>query len=339
MKEKQSNSNIYIKHCEQLPEWCFNYVYIGLSEKSSSTRIEYVRDILYFFKVIIQIIPEFKDKQIQNITLDDIKKITASDINLFLLYMKDNNISETTRARRKSSISMLFSYLINTERKLKYNPVDGALKVKIPEKDFVIYLTLEEQEKLLNGIISGKGLTDRELKLHHRYINRDIAIIFLFLDTGIRISELHGINIHDIDFSECSIIIRRKGNKFVKIWFSDESKYYLQTYLEERKNLNQIIHGEDPVFVTLKEERLSIRAIQILLNKYMRANLPAKANIISVHKLRSSFAMTFYKMTNGDILALQQRLGHKSITTTNIYAKAAELEMKNNRNWRNNLDN
>jgi len=62
----------------------------------------------------------------------------------------------------------------------------------------------------------------------------------------------------------------------------------------------------------------------------MRANLPAKANIISVHKLRSSFAMTFYKMTNGDILALQQRLGHKSITTTNIYAKAAELEMKNN---------
>jgi len=97
-----------------------------------------------------------------------------------------------------------------------------------------------------------------------------------------------------------------------------------------------VFHGADPLFVTLKQERLSIRAIQAMLEKYMNACLPEKADMISVHKLRSSFAMTYYRASNGDILSLQQRLGHKSISTTNVYAKASQLEMQRNRNWRNN---
>lgn len=334
MKTKKLNSEIYNELCNRLPEFCNNYAYIGLSEKSASTRIAYVRDVLYFLEFAISMFPYFPDKKTTELTIEDFKKIQPNDVNLYLSYMKDQDISEKTRARRKSSVSTLFTYLINTERKLDFNPVSGSVKIKLPQKDFVIYLTQEEQDRLLEGIRLGSGLTERELKLHARYVKRDIAIIFLFLDMGIRISELHGMDIKDVDLSDCSVIIQRKGGKLARLWFSDESKEYLEDYIKERTNRGDYMHGDDALFVTLDQKRLSIRAIQAMLEKYLKACLPEKADMISVHKLRSSFAMTYYKATQGDILSLQQRLGHTSISTTNVYAKAAELEMKQNRNWR-----
>jgi len=335
MKEKKLNTELYNELCGRLPECCQNYAYIGLSERSTSTRLGYVRDILYFLEFAIDKFPYFPEKKVSELVISDLEQIKPNDINIYLSYLKDMGIKEKTRARRKSSVATLFKYLVNVERKLDFNPVESSLSVKIPIKDFVTYLTEDEQNKLLSGIYTGTGLTDRELKFHARYTKRDIAIIFMFLDMGIRISELHGIDVKDIDLSDCSVIIQRKGGKITKLWFSDETRDYLSDYIEERKNRGDIFHGDDPLFVTMQQNRLSIRAIQMLVEKYVSASLPEKAEKISAHKLRSSFAMTFYRATGGDILALQQRLGHQSISTTNIYAKATELEMKQNRNWKN----
>lgn len=334
MKEKKLNVDIYNDLCDQLPDFLSNYCYVGLSELGISTRISYIRDIIYFFRFSIETFPYFPEKKMKEITVSDIGKITANNINTYLMYMKEKyGLSEKTRARRKSAILSMYKYLINTEKKLEYNPVSGANRVKISQKDFVIYLTEDEQNILLNGIYAGTGLSDREMKLHKYYQKRDIAIIFLFLDMGLRISELNGIDISDVDLEDCSVIVNRKGNKYQKLWFSDRSKEYIKDYLEERKNRHDIMTNSSPLFVTIKGARLSIRAIQEMLNKYMNACLPDKAGIISVHKLRSSFAMQYYRKTDGDILSLQRKLGHASISTTNIYAKASDNEMRNNRNW------
>ena len=145
-----------------------------------------------------------------------------------------------------------------------------------------------------------------------------------------RVSELQGINLHDIDFDNCSIIITRKGGNISTIYFSDEAKEPLYEYYMYRKNIEGV-SGADALFTSAQGVRLSVRAIEKLVKKYATATLPGKGNHISPHKMRSSFAMTFYEETK-DILALQRKLGHKSIAVTNIYAKATDEKMKETRN-------
>ena len=159
--------------------------------------------------------------------------------------------------------------------------------------------------------------------------------IFLFLDTGLRVSELASINVKDLSLDDYSVVVQRKGrNKIQMIYYSDESAEYITDYLNERKARRLIYHGDDPLFISNRGTRISVREIQLMLKKYVAAALPEKAQSISPHKLRSSFAMEFYRSTDKDILTLQKRMGHKSIMTTNIYAKAAEAEDKDMRNWR-----
>lgn len=335
MKEKQGDAQKFLSLTNELPECCQGYLMNGLSENTMTTKISYAWDILRFFRFSIDYYPYYPEKTVKEIDYDDLEKITAEDINVYLYCMKDAGLSEKTRARRKSSISSLFNYMINAQRKLNYNPVSGSVKIKLPEKDFVEYLTMEEQGKLLNTVRSGIGLSKWQLRYHKKYAKRDMAIIFLFLDTGLRVSELSSVNVKDFSLDDYTVVVSRKGrNKIQKIYYSDESAEYLSDYLNERKCRGDIFHGDEPFFVTLEGKRLSVREIQNMVKKYVAAALPDKMQSISCHKLRSSFAMEFYRNSNKDILTLQKRMGHKSILATNIYAKALESEEKETRNWR-----
>lgn len=340
MREKTTETLRFRTIADELPEFCENFLRNGMSENTITTRIAYARDIKAFLQFAILNFPYFCEKELKDLEISDLGKITSDDINTYLSILKDKDVKENARARKKSAISGLYKYIVNTQHKLEYNPVAGASKVKLPEKDFVIYLNRDEQEILLNTVVYGTGLTKHQQAFHDRYRKRDLAIIFLFLDTGLRVSELSSINIQDVDFKDCSVIVQRKGrNRMQMIYFSDESHEYLSDYLVERKNLSLATKPADPLFVTLKGERLSVREIQEMVKKYVTAALPEKASQISPHKLRSSFAMEFYmnapvEVGGKDILTLQRRMGHKSIVATNIYAKAADAEVKNSRNWR-----
>lgn len=334
---------------EQLPEFTHNFFYQGTSNLSILSKISYARDLIYFFEYAINNYAYFPEKELKGITLDDIKQIKPADINQFLTFMTvDQELSVRTISRRKSSISVLYNHLINSEQKLDFNPVIGSTKIEVVPNEYVIYLKLHEQEQLLNCIQYGEGLTDRQLKYHEKYKKRDLAIVFLFLDTGLRISELQALNIKDVvmyedvmhpENNECFVVTLRKGrkaqNNASKVYFSDESKEFIKDYLQSRE-----IHGEkfddnSPLFTTLEGDRLSIRQIQEMLKKYVKASLGRSD--ISVHKLRSSFAMEFYKHEH-NILVLQQRMGHRSMAATNIYARASDKEdaVKASRNWREN---
>ena len=336
MKDKLGDSQKYIALMNQLPDCVHSYLMTGLSENTLTTKVAYARDIKYFLEFAVNFYPYFTEKTIKDITMDDLEQITAEDINLYLFTMKDQGLGEKTRARKKSAISAMFNYMINAQRKLTYNPVSGSTKIRLPEKDFVIYLTREEQERLLNTIRNGSGLSKGQLAYHKNYKVRDLAIIFLFLDTGLRVSELNSINVKDLSLDDFTVVVQRKGrNKIQMIYYSDESAEYINDYLQERKGRGDAFHGDDPLFVTLEGNRLSVREIQNMVKKYVAAALPDKMHSISPHKLRSSFAMEFYRASDKDILTLQKRMGHKSILTTNIYAKAADAEIKESRNWRN----
>ena len=187
---------------------------------------------------------------------------------------------------------------------------------------------MDEQLSLLHNVETGDGLTENQIKRHDRYKSRDYAIILLFLDTGMRISELQRINICDIDLDKSSVIITRKGGNEQTIYFSDETRDVLREFIDQKFVKYPELSINEPLFTTTKGNRLTVRAIEKIVNKYTETIAPGRG--ISPHKLRSSFAMEFYR-SEKDILMLQRKLGHKNLQTTNIYAKATDEDMANTR--------
>ncbi len=321
----------------KLPEPCHNFLRSGFANKSSLTKLNYARDIQYFFEYAVYHFAYFSSDDIKDITIEDIKKITPLDINRYLSHLSDLKRSDKTISRRKSSISALFKYLAFTEQVIPSNPVQGASTISVEKSSRVIYLNRKEQKILLNTIIYGTGLSEDKLKRHKEHCKRDLAIVYLFLDTGLRISELQGLDIRDIDLKKCELYTIRKGKKKTKdiIYFSDEAAGYIEDYLNERRALRPFDYS-DPLFLSNRNNRISIRTIEVMLDKYVDAAFGKGQKKFSPHKLRSSFAMEFYRAQGGDILMLQSRMGHQSIVSTNVYAKAFENEaIEATRNWRN----
>ena len=200
-----------------------------------------------------------------------------------------------------------------------------------------IYLTDDEQALLLNTVQYGTNLPDKTLKRHNRYAERDSAMFVVLLDTGLRVSELLGTDIRDFNLDNCSVVVVRKGGDVQNVYYSDECCGYLREYFSTQTALFSLTDGDFPAFTTTTGNRLGVRAVETLVKKYVGACLPDKKAIISVHKLRSSFAMSFYKASDNDILLLQKRLNHASLTTTQKYATAATEREISMRNWRQTL--
>ena len=289
-----------------MPDFITDYIYnFGQTEKVA-TKFEYCRDIRDFLRFMVNFMPEHSEKSISEISVNDLANVTPLDINRYLTLLQGNGkdgLKLATVKRRRATLSSMYSFYLNTG-KMDKNPVLATKTIRLPEKS-LIYLTNDEQRLLLNTVRSGMNLSNKASKYHNRYAERDSALFLLILDTGLRVSEALSTDIIDYDLESCSVVTVRKGGD-VK-------------YASNDKKI--------PAFTTLQGERLGVRAVEKLVKKYVEACLPEKAKIISPHKLRSSFAMSFYAASNNNILLLQKKLNHKSISTTNIYAKASEAEM------------
>lgn len=330
MKENANISKNIIIMSELLPDCCQSFLMETGTEMASTTRLAYARELNWFFDHLIEYNSYFCDKNKKELTINDIKKISSQDISRYLTVCKDAGLMERTLARKRASLSRFFTFLTNN-RQIDFNPVNAAVKVKIHQSDEVTYLDINEQIDFINAIESGNKLTDGQQKYHDKYKLRDSALIILLLDTGMRVSELNGINIHDFDFDNCSVIVSRKGGNLQTIYFSDDTREILQEYLASQRTKFPELTGDSPFFTTITGKRLSVRSIEVLVKKYAISAVPGKGSKISPHKMRSSFAMEFYGATK-DILALQRKLGHKNITATNIYAKATDKKMQETRN-------
>lgn len=328
MIAKETKSQKLIRYTEMLPEFCEAFLLETGTEKALSTRLSYAQELNCFFDFLINFCPEFCESNKNDFSIKELEQVTSQQISKYISLYQDSH-AERTVARKRAALSSFFSYMVNNNR-LKFNPVLAASRVKIHQTDEVLHLNIEEQVHFINAIESGEGLDVKKLTYHDRYKTRDVALIMLLLDTGIRVSELHGIDVEDIDFESASVLVTRKGGNHQTIYFSDETSGYLLNYLDERKadEAKSILTG--PFFVTKQGARLSIRAIQVLVKKYSTASLPGKGSLMTPHKMRSSFAMEYYDSTK-DILALQRKLGHKNLQTTNIYAKATEKKMAETR--------
>lgn len=298
---------------------------ITILNKSPNTVKEYNYDLATFLKFIkirfnITNEEDFSEIAINDISLDTIKKIKLDDIHAFLSYLTNTYHSKAaTRARKASSIRVFFNYLSQKANLIEFNPAQNLETPKL-DKRLPKYLSLDDSKKLLNAAAN----TD------NRNSKRDYAIITLFLNCGMRLSELVGINIKDINFSDCKMNVIGKGNKERTIYLNKACMKAIKDYLEVRPKegiKTDKSNSKNALFLSERKERISKRTVQYIVDKELSA-AGLDSSKYSVHKLRHTAATLMYQYGNVDIRALQEVLGHESISTTELYTHVANVQAR-----------
>lgn len=319
-----------------LPPFASDYFRSIEYSKLPRTQLAYAMDIQNFFEFMVKNNPQFKDKTIRDIKLEQLNNLTADDIVEYLRYVRvynDKNGREVTNSeqsakRKMSSLRNFFGYYYRFE-KIKVNPAIQVDMPKIHEKA-IIRMEVNEVAQFLDNVESGNRLSKNQLKRHEKLKNRDLALLTLMLGTGIRVSECVGLDINDVDFDNERIKVVRKGGYEDFVYFGDEVHEVLANYMEQRKNMVTADGHENALFISSKKTRLCVRSVELLVKKYAQTVTTVKH--ITPHKLRSTFGTNLYQESK-DIYLVADVLGHKDVNTTRRHY--AEIVDDNKRRARN----
>lgn len=280
---------------------------IAIKGRADKTVSEYFLDLRTFYRFLViryKLSPDienFEEIDIFPVTLDDIKRVKIMDLHSFIAYTdRQRKNTNRTKARKMAAIRSYFKYLCSIVKLIPENP---ALDLETPKSNsrLPVALTLDESKNLLSSI---SGSNEK----------RDYAIIMLFLNCGLRLSELISINIDKIKGDTLTVI--GKGNKERTIYLNDVCVKAVEDYLEVRQDPK--LGHEKALFISNRKTRFSQKGIQHMLDKYLNeSGLSGKG--YSPHKLRHTAATLMYQYGHVDIRALQEILGHESISTTQIY--------------------
>ena len=243
-----------------------------------------------------------------------LKKITLSDLYDYTAYLYNNHsTNDNYIARKVSCIKSFFGYITLKDDFLENNPAEFLERPKIKQR-LPKYLSLEESISFLKSI-------------EGPYQKRDFAMFVIFLTCGLRVSELTGINIRDINFSQSSLRVVGKGNKERHVFLNDMCVNAIKEYMEVRPN--DKIMGEDrnALFISSKMTRITPRSVERICKKYFDA-AGVDSSIYTPHKLRHTAATIMYREGNVDIRTLQEILGHSNLSTTQLYTHIKDEDMK-----------
>lgn len=293
-----------------------NY-YSVIKNRSTLTVVEYATDLATFFR-FLKVIRGLADKEtpfeeihIKDLSLDVISSVSLNDAYMFLVYCKDNRgNNERTRARKATTLRNFYKYLTVQKRLIDDNPLQELDSPKI-KKTLPKYLTLDESLKLLNSV-DGK------------YKERDYCILTLFLNCGMRLSELVSLNLSDIR-SNNTIVVTGKGNKERTIYLNDACVDAINAYLPYRPVDG--IKDKNALFISRQKGRISNKTVQYIVKSTLeKAGLGNRD--LSTHKLRHTAATLMYQYGDVDVLAIKEILGHESLSTTQIYTHIMDEQLK-----------
>lgn len=255
---------------------------------------------------------------IKNFNIFIVLQVKEHHIIAFLVYLNFNkNNSPYTRQRKLSSIRTFYKWLLSNHPNIaKENPSKEIANirklVKLPK-----YLTLEQAKKI-QEIFTLENT---------KFPIRNNTIISLFLNTGIRASELININLKDVNWEDSSIKICGKGNKERMVYFSTSCKTQLLKYLHIRNRNKKIIDIDEPLFISYQNKRLGIDGVEYVCKKAYELMGLKEFNYVS-HTLRHTASSILYTYAKQDILLLKNFLGHSHITTTQIYTHIYNSKVK-----------
>ena len=305
---------------DNAPKIIYDYISYLSSNKGSSLRTldGYYRDLEIFFKFYLKSLkPELRSLDLKDIDISElneeiVKKITLEDGTSFLLFCQQNrNNNEATRARKATTLRMYFKYLTNRKFLFEKNPFE-ELELPKKKKSLPKHLSLDQSKRLLNAV-NGENK------------ERNYAIITLFLNCGMRLSELCSINQTDINFEDNSVIITGKGNKERIIYLNSACINAVKQYLKVRPN--DLAKGEKALFISKKGNRLSTRMTeQVVTDTLKKAGLSGQG--FSTHKLRHTAATLMYQHGGVDVRVLKEVLGHENLGTTQIYTHVSNEQVR-----------
>lgn len=299
-----------MNHVQDAPEPLASFlIYIdSIQGKSQKTADEYFYDLRTFYRYLkyhFGLAP--KDCAFDEISIDDVDIALLRRVDLNLIYEYINYLNRTrhnaasARARKIASLKAFFKYVCNKAKLLDENPTAELESVKI-KKQLPKHFTLEDSIALLNAV------SDRNAA-------RDYCILTLFLNCGLRLAELVSINITDINGDE--LVVIGKGGKERTIYLNEACKTALAVYMEVRRCQTPAASDKNALFLSERNQRISRRTVQYTVEKYVK-KLGLDPHKYTTHKLRHT-AATLMHQAGVDIRILQEILGHKQLSTTEIY--------------------
>ncbi len=288
--------------------------------KSSKSVDEYYLDLQTFFRYLLlirrKVDPKtnFDEIDISCVDAELISTVTISDLYAFIVFCKDergNNAA--TRARKTSTLRIFFKYLTSQIHLLETNPAEMLESPKV-KNALPKHLSLEDSLELLSSV-------DGPNK------ERDYCILTLFLNCGMRLSELCGLNLGDIR-PDGTMRLLGKGNKERIVYINDACEAAIKAYLAVRPNDNIEFSDRNALFISRNRKRISNKTVQHIVKTYLeKAGLGGQG--YSTHKLRHTAATLMYQHGDVDIRVLKDILGHSNLGTTQIYTHISNSQIKN----------
>ena len=302
--------------------------YIGYMQaikgRSPLTLKEYGYDLVMFFRFLYvrrDLVPDdlpYRDISIADIDDEFLRSVSLDDFYAFVTHLSvDKNSSSATRSRKIASLKSFFKFLKTKQRILDEDP-SAELESPKQARKLPRYLTLQESKNLLGAAVQDQNEDDKNAE-------RDFCILTLFLNCGMRLSELVNINIKDID--ENTLKVMGKGSKERTIYLNSACIKALRDYLPIREK-QRVKQDHDALFISRHRRRISAKQVQLIVKKYMN-QAGIDTSRYSTHKLRHTAATLMYKYGKVDIRSLQQILGHESISTTEIYTHVDSEQLHN----------
>lgn len=286
----------------------------NISKKTVSEYYYDLRTFMRYIKVTKYNADEnkFRELPVNDITMNDIKNIDLTDLYSFMAFTsRELNNTAITRARKVACLRSFYKYLHTKVKLIDYNPAAELESPKIVKR-LPKFLNLEESVNLLQSVNGKKNVA------------RDYAILVLFMNCGLRLSELVGINVNSIRGDTLTVI--GKGNKERTVYLNKACQDAIAAYKIERAKL-KVIKDPKALFLSERKVRISPKTVQYLVKKYINAS-GLDPDKYSPHKLRHTAATLMYKHGNVDIRALQAILGHESIATTEIYTHIDDEKLR-----------
>jgi len=295
----------------------------GVQSRSNKTVFQYYHDLRTFGRFMLC------RKHPEKYTVSDFENIpfcavdsellicaTRDDIFEFMSFLTNKMSNDVAAKQRKlSCLRGFYKYHkdVMFNNKIKYNPTDGVGSPSRPKR-LPKHLTLDESVQLLESVDGNNKV-------------RDYCIVTLFLNCGMRVSELVGLNLSSFDPELTKVNVIGKGNKERMLYLNDACKSALVEYLEIRKKLKVKSADSDALFVSRNHNRISVQTVQWLINKHLKMAGLENLNM-SVHKLRHTAATIMYQHGKTDVRVLKDILGHEQLSTTQIYTHVSDEMMR-----------
>lgn len=260
----------------------------------------------------------FEAITIADLPLDFFQYIKTTEIYEYIHYVTNGRENQSaTRARKLSSIRSFYKFLTVKRKYFDENPAKD-IESPVHKKQLPKHLSIEECVDLLSAVKNDENSKTRE---------RDYCILTLFLNCGIRLSELAGINLQDMEREMRSMRVIGKGSKERIVYLNDACREALEAYLPLRLQIRKSGVREDALFLSSRGNRISVKTVQWMVKKYLdMAGLSFKN--YSTHKLRHTAATLMYQSGQVDVRVLKDILGHEQLNTTQIYTHVSNEGME-----------